>query len=163
MKLFGEIIRVKAEMRKLNGISGHADNKGLMEWVGAFGKTPKHVFVLHGDDDVTDLFAARVENELGLHATAPYNGESWDLTRDVMLAQGNKEKIRRDTKTPGLQPKPEPELVKPKAGKTRENAAYTRLQEAGSRIAELIERMEHSSNKNKNKLANALFFGGQTL
>ncbi len=157
VKLFGETIRVKAEMRKLSGISGHADNKGLMEWIGAFGKTPKHVFVLHGDDDVTDLFAARVENELGLHATAPYNGESWDLTRDVMLAQGNKEKIRRDRKTPGLQPKPEPELVKPKASKARENAAYTRLQEAGSRIAELIERMEHSSNKNKNKLANALF------
>ncbi len=85
VKLFGETISVKAEIRKLEGISGHADNRGLMKWIGAFENKPRHVFVLHGDDTVTDLFAGRIHDELGLQATAPYNGESWDLTQDVML------------------------------------------------------------------------------
>ena len=100
VKLFGDTIGVKAEIRKLDGISGHADDKGLMKWIGAFESKPRHVFVLHGDDGITDLFAGRVHDELGLQATAPYNGESWDLTQDVILEEGNKIKIVRDVQPP---------------------------------------------------------------
>ncbi|HPJ02588.1 MAG TPA: MBL fold metallo-hydrolase [Candidatus Limiplasma sp.] len=157
VKLFGETIRVKAEIRKLDGISGHADNRGLMEWIGAFGKTPRHVFVLHGDDDITELFAARVHDELGLQATAPYNGESWDLTQDIMLKVGNREKIKRAHETPGLKPKPQPRQETEEPEPRRESAAYERLQDAGSRIQALVAKMERSSKKNQNKLASALF------
>ena len=157
VKLFGETIGVKAEIRKLHGISGHADNKGLMQWIGAFHQTPRHVFVLHGDDDITELFAARVHDELGLKATAPYNGESWDLTHDLMLSEGNKEKIQR--KKPIQKPKQKLALEpsKPKQESQRESAAYQRLKEAGERMAELIDRMARSSKKNQRKLASALF------
>jgi len=157
VKLFGETIGVKAEIRKLNGISGHADNNGLMQWIGAFKATPGHVFVVHGGDEITDLFASRVQNELGLRATAPYNGESWDLTRDVMLKEGNREKIRREQATPKPKRAQKPKLEKPKKEPKRESAAYERLIEAGERMAELINQMERSSKKNQHKLASALF------
>ena len=158
IKLFGETIGVKAGIRKLNGISGHADNNGLMEWIGSFSNKPRHVFVLHGNDEVTDLFAGRLQSELSLQATAPYNGESWDLTRDVMLKEGNKQRIQRAEQA--AKPKPAQEKPKEKAGEKEqkpESAAYSRLLEAGERIAELIENMRRSSNKNQHKLANALF------
>ncbi len=157
VKLFGETIGVKAEIRKLDGISGHADNKGLMEWIGAFGKTPKHVFVLHGDDDITELFAARVQNELGLTATAPYNGESWDLTQDLMLKEGNKEKIKREQAPPTPKPKRQPEPAKPEREEKHKSAAYERLLEAGARMQSVIAQMKRSSKKNQKKLASALF------
>ena len=157
MKLFGETIGVKAEIRKLDGISGHADNKGLMEWIGAFGKTPRHVFVLHGDDEITELFAGRVQSELGLKATAPYNGESWDLTQDLMLKEGNKIKIRHEHATPMPQPKQQPKPEQPEREEKRESAAYERLLEAGGRMQALISQMARSSKKNQKKLASALF------
>ena len=160
VKLFGDTIRVNAEIRKLNGISGHADNNGLMRWIGAFTNKPRHVFVVHGDDTVTDLFAGRIREELGLQATAPYNGESWNLTQDVLLAEGNKHRIERAHKTEEVKQasKPEHAAAHPrKEDRKPENAAYNRLLEAGERIAELISAMQRGSKKNQQKLASALF------
>lgn len=58
VKLFGETVHVGAEIRQMPGISGHADVNGLIDWIKAFGDKPKKVFVTHGDDEVTEIFAA---------------------------------------------------------------------------------------------------------
>ncbi len=92
VEIFGENIRVAARIAQLRGVSGHADSAGLMDWISAV-KGVKRVFVVHGEDTVTDLFAARLRDELGLNAEAPYPGEQWDLSNDVMTAPGNREKI----------------------------------------------------------------------
>ena len=78
-KLFGEEITVNARILSLPGISGHADNAGLMKWIGAFKEKPARVFVIHGESSVTELFAGRLRNELGLDADAPYSGAVFDL------------------------------------------------------------------------------------
>ena len=171
VKLFGETISVKAEIRKLNGVSGHADNAGLMEWIGAYTEKPRHVFVVHGEDQVTELFAGRLRSERGLQATAPYNGECWDLTQEVMLAEGNRLKIERQPQQE-MQPAPrqedsrqtierQPRVLERQAGRRPvthmpDAAAYDRLREAGERMTALIGSMRGSAKKNQNKLADAL-------
>ena len=55
VKLFGEEIEIHAEIAVLTGISGHADNEGLIRWISAFEKKPKCVFVIHGEDLVLSL------------------------------------------------------------------------------------------------------------
>nr|MCR4833330.1 MBL fold metallo-hydrolase [Butyrivibrio sp.] len=58
IKLFGETIDIKAEICKLEGLSGHADKNGLIEWINGFTvKRPKKVFVVHGEDSVCTSFA----------------------------------------------------------------------------------------------------------
>lgn len=89
VKLFGESIAVQADVRRLSGISGHADQAGLLKWIGSFTGDIRHVFVAHGENEVAEGFAKRLQDELGRPATAPYNGESWDLTTDTLLAEGN--------------------------------------------------------------------------
>ena len=79
VKLFGESIDVKARIEKIEGISGHADQNGLLEWVGNFMNHPAQVFVVHGDDEVTDHFAALVQERFGFPAMAPFSGTSYDL------------------------------------------------------------------------------------
>ena len=97
-----------------------------------------------------------MQNELGLHATAPYNGESWDLTQDVMVREGNKAKIKRDIEPPKPRQAHKAPVATPGRAK-RESASYERLREAGEQIAGLINRMARSSGKNQGKLASALF------
>ena len=41
------------------GISGHADVNGLINWARAFEEKPQKVFVTHGEDTVTEIFAKR--------------------------------------------------------------------------------------------------------
>ena len=48
VKLFGESIEVRAKIEKIEGISGHADQTGLLELVGNFMERPTHVFVVQG-------------------------------------------------------------------------------------------------------------------
>src|SRR5699024_3001770 len=75
VRLFGETIEVRAQIKVLAGVSGHADNEGLMRWAAAFkDHKPQHVFVTHGEDTVCDIFANRLMAELGYSASAPYNG-----------------------------------------------------------------------------------------
>lgn len=69
--IFGELIDVKCEVTELHGISGHADQNGLLKWLKAFKKEPRMAFIVHGDKEVAPWFAAFVTKELGIRAYAP--------------------------------------------------------------------------------------------
>jgi len=62
--IFGEKIHVNAEVYSLEGFSGHADKDGLFEWLSAFKKMPKKVFLVHGEEEGKIAFAKRVKEEL---------------------------------------------------------------------------------------------------
>ena len=59
--------------------------QGLLEWVGSFMERPKHVFVVHGDDEVCDTFAPTVKEKFGMEADAPFSGTSYDLKEGQLL------------------------------------------------------------------------------
>ena len=158
VKLFGENITVEADIRKLSGISGHADQNGLLKWIGSFQGDIRHVFVTHGENSVAEGFAKRLTDDLHRSATAPYNGECWDLTTDTLLQEGNKEILVRlqhtqpdnEAKSSG-QPQWEKraqehalpgEKAEQGAARTNtENEPYQELLLAGLRMNELIQRM----------------------
>ena len=81
VKILGEEIDVNARIALLEGISGHADREGLINWISAFEKKPSYVFVNHGDDLSCNGFAACVSETLGLQSTAPYSGSQFDLLK----------------------------------------------------------------------------------
>ena len=88
IKLFGEPIEVHARIESLHGISGHADMNGLIAWLKGF-KTPlQHVFVVHGEDTVTEEFAQKVEETLGCPAWAPFPNGEVDLAANEILNEG---------------------------------------------------------------------------
>ena len=130
VRLFGEEITVCAHIETLAGISGHADRDMLLAWLGSMPKKPRHVFVNHGDDHVTDLFAEAVTKSLGVPADAPYSGDSYDLVEDVCVAKAPIIKATRLTD-----------------GRRRANAAFDRLTQAGKRLAAIIAASRGLSNK----------------
>lgn len=79
VKLFGETVEVNAKIESLKGISGHADRNGLLDWLSGFENTPQHVFVVHGEDQVTDTFAEAITEKFGWPAMAPYSEDVWIL------------------------------------------------------------------------------------
>ena len=71
VKIFGEAFQVRAEILVMDGLSGHADKNGLLEWIGAFRTKPKQVFVVHGDDAVAESGQNR-SRYLSYMATTPW-------------------------------------------------------------------------------------------
>lgn len=144
VRLFGEEIEVKAQIRRLSGISAHADREGLMAWVQAFEKKPEKVFVVHGEDTVCELFAGRLRSELGIDAAAPYSGTVYDLAENVCLVQGQPLKVKRTEDITKL----------PKAA--RGSAVFARLWAAGQRLLAVIRHNEGGANKDLAKFADQI-------
>lgn len=154
VRLFGETVAVHAHIEALPGISGHADDAGLMRWISAFEEKPRHVFVVHGEDEAAAAFAARLESELGLEANAPYNGESWDLLALTCLAEGNRERLRRPSReAAALDALPGRKAPAHAAAKPDASTAYGQLVLAGERLNALIRRMQSRGAKQQSRLA----------
>ena len=66
-------------MHTLGGFSAHADQQDLTYWLRSFGKSPRKVFLVHGDNDVIEEFAAHVKKNLSLETYAPQLCEEVEL------------------------------------------------------------------------------------
>lgn len=138
VKLFGEVIQVKAEIVQLQGFSGHADKDELLKWINSFEKKPKHVFVVHGEDTVCEEFTACLKDEYGYNASAPYTGECYDLETDVCIAEGKKEPLVRKSLT------------------KRNQSVFDRLVSAGKRLVSIIAHYENGANKDISKFTDQI-------
>lgn len=132
VKLFGEDIHVACEIGVLPGKSGHADRDGLTAWLRGFQQAPKHVFVNHGDDAVTDEFAGYIRRELGYETSAPFSGAVYDLLAGKYLVQTKGIPIR---KTSG--------------GGVRSDDLYQSLLRAGEELMAIIRQAGGRPNKTK--------------
>lgn len=77
VRIFGEEIQVKAAVEQLEGFSGHADQAGLLEWIGHFPTSVEKVFVMHGEESVSAVFAGELK-KLGYAAVVPGMYETYD-------------------------------------------------------------------------------------
>ena len=137
VKLFGETIEVQAKIENLPGISGHADVNQLTKWVSMFDPKPKRVFIVHGEDKVTEQFAAHIHEELGLEAYAPFSGDAFDLLTGACVAQGSREAAEKKS--------------------TRAvNNIFARLVAAGERLMTVIRKCEGMPNRELGKFADQI-------
>ncbi|NND66200.1 MAG: MBL fold metallo-hydrolase [Halioglobus sp.] len=75
IKLFGEQYVVKSGIETLGGLSAHAGQTGLVEWIGSFRPAPR-TFLVHGEPRAQDALAQRLWNELELRTEIPASGQS---------------------------------------------------------------------------------------
>ena len=64
VRLFGEEIPVRASIHTIGGLSAHADQAGLLDWLRGFKQAPEMVFVVHGEPESSSVFAASIREEL---------------------------------------------------------------------------------------------------
>jgi metallo-beta-lactamase family protein len=79
IKIFGEMVPVRAEVSQLEGFSGHADRAELLAWLRLMPVAPVQTFVVHGEPDASDGLRSALRNELGWAARVPALGESVSL------------------------------------------------------------------------------------
>ncbi len=137
VKLFGETIEVRAKIDKIIGLSGHADKRGLLDWINGFKKQPDMVFVVHGEDNVTETFTNTLKEEYGFDAYAPYSGTVFDLASGEFIREA------------------EPIRMEKKKGRAVSDV-FARLVAAGQRLLAVIQHNEGGSNKDLAKFADQI-------
>jgi metallo-beta-lactamase family protein len=71
VRLFGQLLPVRARVAKINGFSAHADKKALGRWLDAFRTPPRRLFVNHADEEVALRFAEWVRQGRGWTVETP--------------------------------------------------------------------------------------------
>ena len=77
VKIFGEDIKIKAQIHVLEGFSGHADQVELIQWIKNFKKKPKKIFLVHGEQEALEALYDLIQNDLDLQAIIPQLGEKF--------------------------------------------------------------------------------------
>ncbi len=140
VNLFGEDVRVAADIENLEGISAHADMLRLVDWIASMKKRPTRVYVNHGSDGVCDSFAKTVTERLGIEATAPYSGDVFDPVVGTQLTVGSRQKVPRGAYK----------------RKGRSSAVWNKLYAAGIRLMGIIERSSDCKSKELVVLTNRI-------
>ena len=138
VKLFGESIDVNAEVVRLEGLSGHADQPGLLRWLDSFTYPPEHIFVVHGEASICDTFSQILADRYHVPVTAPDFGEEYDLLHNVKIRDG----IRR----PEVQTK----------SSSLPTGVFGRLIAAGKRLMVVIEHNRGGANKDLARFADQI-------
>lgn len=71
VRILGQNYPVRARIAQISGFSAHADRDGLLRWLEALKKPPRHLFVTHGEASVADRFAGLVRGKTGWGVSVP--------------------------------------------------------------------------------------------
>ena len=95
VKIFGEEIAVNAEIVYIDGYSGHADQRLLMNFVGEFKEKPKKIFLVHGEEEAQNVLKGKIEEEYGIETEIPSFGDVFRVDEIVEKEENllGKEKV----------------------------------------------------------------------
>ena len=79
VRIFGETIPVRADIYTVGGLSAHADQRALMDWLKHFKKPPRKTFVVHGEHETAQGFAELIQRQLGWSVEVPMQAATFDL------------------------------------------------------------------------------------
>jgi metallo-beta-lactamase family protein len=71
VRIFGQKYPIKARVVQIQGFSAHADRDELLQWLSGLKKAPKKLFVVHGEPNSAEHFAAFIRAKTGWDVTVP--------------------------------------------------------------------------------------------
>jgi metallo-beta-lactamase family protein len=77
--IFGEPYRLRAEVAKINELSGHADQRELLLWLKPIAKGLKKIFLVHGEPRQQAALKVAIEEMYGVEVAIPARGEKFVL------------------------------------------------------------------------------------
>ncbi len=79
VKIKGQYYSVRANIVNIQGLSAHADQQGLLNWMSSIKKKPQHLFLVHGEAQAADAFRVKVKDIFGWECEIPELFETKEL------------------------------------------------------------------------------------
>jgi metallo-beta-lactamase family protein len=77
--IFGELQRLRAEVVKISELSGHADQREMLQWLAPITPGLKKIFLVHGEASQQEAFRTAVQARYDVEVIIPERGESFEL------------------------------------------------------------------------------------
>lgn len=83
--IHGEKVAVNARISHMDGLSAHADQAELINWLSLLGKKAEHIILVHGELDSQTIFSDKVLETFGKTTLIPQLGETIEFTHEKIL------------------------------------------------------------------------------
>src|SRR5580692_6374941 len=80
VNIFGEPMRVRAQVESIDSLSGHADQQELLDWMAPVAPTLKKVFLVHGELDAQQVLKAKIVERYKLDVEIPKRGDRFEVS-----------------------------------------------------------------------------------
>lgn len=79
LKMYGKWVQMNMQIRQLEGLSAHADQKELIDWLSGLPKAPEQMFIVHGEPDQSLALQQKIQEDKGWKTILPKLYESTEL------------------------------------------------------------------------------------
>jgi metallo-beta-lactamase family protein len=79
VRIHGQPVAVRAQVREIPALSAHADQRGLIDWVASLRTPPRAVSLVHGEPGAREALAAALRTRYGWTVNLPEEGEAVEL------------------------------------------------------------------------------------
>jgi metallo-beta-lactamase family protein len=79
IKIFGKQVAVHAEIETIHALSAHADSNEILDWLKQLKRSPKRIFVTHGESEAATALAQRIHSELGWECVVPKQDDQVEI------------------------------------------------------------------------------------
>jgi metallo-beta-lactamase family protein len=79
LKIYGEIIPVRAHVYNLSNVSAHADYSEMLEWLSDIKAKPRTVFITHGEKEVAESLKEKMVAKFSWNCIIPKMEQSFEL------------------------------------------------------------------------------------
>lgn len=62
---------IQTKDKKIEGLSAHADQKGLINWMNQLKKKPGKIFIVHGEPESADALRVKIKDVYGWDCEIP--------------------------------------------------------------------------------------------
>lgn len=81
IKMLGEVIKVRARIKTIDGFSAHADQQEILRWLRTFKTPPKKTYVIHGEPPASETLAGLIRDQLKWTAEVARTGQTAVLSQ----------------------------------------------------------------------------------
>jgi metallo-beta-lactamase family protein len=82
IKMFGQMIPIRAEIAQIENLSAHADSSEILNWLAHFNKAPRKVFITHGGVESAQALKSEIEKKFHWKCDVPAYLDSEILCKD---------------------------------------------------------------------------------
>jgi metallo-beta-lactamase family protein len=75
VRILGQTWRRRARIRRIRGFSAHADQTGLLRWLGDLQRPPRRLFLTHGEADAIQILSEKIQQVKDFQPYVPQYGE----------------------------------------------------------------------------------------
>ena len=79
IKIHGQMIAVRAEVKSLSNTSAHSDYRETLKWLSFYQKPPKKIFITHGEVKAAHSLKEKIEKQFGWSCIVPHYLQSENL------------------------------------------------------------------------------------